>query len=175
MIIFLFFFEQNSAPSHFCRRAMNYSEHKLDLFKEPATTSLAHCVSRCLKMGRGVAVEFRTRFKCVEQLKEQKTPIGGVAILHTNTANGDEKTNRFIYYLVTKQWFYEKPTYKALQSSLEAMKAHAMKNNVKCIAMPHIGCGLDKLDWAQVKKMIQSVFDQSSGIEIRICDLKLAQ
>lgn len=54
-------------------------EIKGDLFS--ASASLAHCVSRDLKMGAGIAVQFRERFQRVDELRNQNKNVGEVAIL----------------------------------------------------------------------------------------------
>ena len=59
---------------------------------------------------------------------------------------------------VTKEKYFHKPTYASLRSSLEAMRDHAIQHNVKEIAMPKIGCGLDKLEWVKVVEVIKEVF-----------------
>ena len=38
------------------------------------------------------------------------------------------------------------------------MRAHAAANYVNEIATPKIGCGLDKLEWPKVEKIIKEVF-----------------
>ena len=38
------------------------------------------------------------------------------------------------------------------------MKKHIIVNKVKKISMPKIGCGLDKLNWEIVKKLIVKLF-----------------
>ena len=75
---------------------------------------------------------------------------GGCAFLH--------RDNRFIYYLVTKQKYWHKPTYDTLTSSLEVMKSHCADNGVTHLCMPRIGCGLDGLQWNKVTAKIKEVF-----------------
>ncbi len=58
--------------------------------------------------------------------------MGNVAVLKQT---GD----RYIYNLVTKERYSDKPTYEALERSLESMREHAKKHGVKEIAMPKIG------------------------------------
>lgn len=87
--------------------------------------------------------------------------------------------DRFIYYLVDNQLVQlisqltinsfqvtkEKtapgilPSYDSLEKSLQAMRAHMLANQVKQVAMPQIGCGLDKLVWSEVEKRLISVFE----------------
>ena len=72
------------------------------------------------------------------------------------------RSGRFIYYLITKERFFDKPTYNTLRSSLEAMKAHCQKNKGVRLSMPRIGCGLDRLDWLKVSELITQVFSDSA-------------
>ncbi|CAH2221431.1 Hypothetical predicted protein [Pelobates cultripes] len=44
---------------------------KGDLFSCPSTDSLAHCISADCRMGAGIALQFKKRFKRVEELKSQ--------------------------------------------------------------------------------------------------------
>lgn len=123
-----------------------------DLFSSPATASLAHCVGADLLMGAGIAVMFKKKFGKVEELKKQNIGRGGVAVLK------DEE--RYVYYLVTKDksGFYSKPTYQALELSLEAMRGHMLENNVKELCIPQIGCGIDGMEWPKVEEILQRVF-----------------
>jgi O-acetyl-ADP-ribose deacetylase (regulator of RNase III) len=75
---------------------------------------------------------------------------GGVAVL--------KRDERFIYYLITKVRYSDKPTYDSLRASLEAMKEHCLKHNVKALAMPRIGCGLDLLKWEEVSIILVETF-----------------
>ena len=79
-----------------------------------------------------------------------EVPIGGCATL--------KRDQRYVYYLVTKAKYWQKPTYDTLQSSLEAMATHCHDNNVTELAMPQIGCGLDGLQWPKVTNMIKEIF-----------------
>ncbi|CAN5841918.1 hypothetical protein BH23THE1_BH23THE1_35070 [soil metagenome] len=62
--------------------------------------SLAHYVSKDLYMGKGIAPLFVNKFGSVDELKAQK---GDVAYLRRN--------GKFIFYLITKERYYYKPTY----------------------------------------------------------------
>jgi O-acetyl-ADP-ribose deacetylase (regulator of RNase III) len=127
-------------------------EVKGDLFSCPETHSLAHCISADVVMGKGIALLFKQRFGGVDVLRAQRKQTGEVAVLQPSPGG------RFVYYLVTKPRWMNKPTYEDLSSSLMAMRAHCTKNNVKHVAMPRIGCGLDGLDWTKVKSLISNIF-----------------
>ena len=55
-----------------------------------------------------------------------------------------------------------------MTSTLYDMKKLYEKNGVSKLAMPKIGCGLDKLDWKDVKQQIMYCF-QDTDIEILVC------
>ena len=71
----------------------------------------------------------------------------------------DNDSKRFIHNLVTN------PTLENLQTTLENMRDHALSNNVHIITVPKIGCGLEKLSWNEVLKILK---DTSTDSEIFI-------
>ncbi|PNF40938.1 O-acetyl-ADP-ribose deacetylase 1 [Cryptotermes secundus] len=123
-----------------------------DLFTAPKEYSLAHCVATDMRMGSGIAVSFRQNFKRVGELLDQRARVGHIAVL--------EHEGRFIYYLVTKRYSNEKPFFQDLVSSLEKMRNHCAEHKVKFLAMPRIGCGLDRLEWREVKPKIEELFSE---------------
>ena len=130
-----------------------------DLFECDERDAMAHCVSRDLEMGAGIALQFRDAFNNVEFLKKQEKKVGEVAVLPAGES--------FIYYLVTKEEFHDKPSYAALASSVQAMRDHCISNDVNSLAMPRIGCGLDGLEWKEVTAILKTVFI-NTGIKIKI-------
>ncbi|XP_062396589.1 ADP-ribose glycohydrolase OARD1 [Sardina pilchardus] len=123
---------------------------KGDLFSCPADESLAHCISEDCRMGAGIAVLFKKKFGGVDDLKAQKKLTGECAVL--------KRSQRYVYYLITKKKYNHKPTYDSLRKSLLAMKAHCLANGVTRVSMPRIGCGLDGLKWDKVVVMIEEIF-----------------
>ena len=124
-----------------------------DLFQ--AQSSLAHCVSQDLKMSKGIAKLFREKFisngNRMKELENMQIGIGSVGALKLTNA-------KFVYNLVTKAKYSDFPTYESLRKSLLAMKVHALEHEIEAIAMPKIGCGLDKLEWNAVRTLIKNVF-----------------
>lgn len=96
----------------------------------------------------------------MDELKAHKPKIGDALILKREH-NG---STRFVYYLITKQNYWDKPSYSSLRLTLEQLKEHCMTNNVTELAMPRIGCGLDGLVWIAVKKIIVEVFSETDII-----------
>ena len=121
-----------------------------DLFSARDDVSLAHCISRDCRLGKGIAKIFKDKFGRLTEIRAKEAGIGEVAELKVGS--------RFVYNLVTKEKYSDKPTYHSLRKSLEAMRSHALSHGVTEIAMPKIGCGLDGLHWNAVRTLIKNVF-----------------
>ena len=48
-----------------------------------------------------------------------------------------------------------------MKASLQQMRIHAEWSGVKTISLPRIGCGLDQLNWSEIKSLIKEVFKGS--------------
>ena len=106
-------------------------------------------------MRKGIAKQFVERFGRVDEIRDQGVKVGGVAVLRHK--------ERYIYNLVTKEKYFEKPTMTTLRNSLTEMQKHMQKKGVEGVAMPRIGCGLDLLQWRQVKQLLEEVFKNSES------------
>jgi len=143
---------------------MNLIEKKINLFKTPEDYALAHCVSRDFKMGAGIARQFRKLYPDMASYCLAQKPKVGSAVKY-------QANNRTIFNLVTKNRYYQKPTYHALEKSLAHMKSQILSSQgITKLAMPLIGCGLDKLVWSKVAQIIKDTF-KDTNIEILICRL----
>ena len=90
----------------------------------------------------------------VEELKSQNTGVGGLAVI--------QQDSRYIYYLSTKQSYFDKPTMQTLSSSVQAMREHMRANKVQKLPMPRLGCGLDFLAWDAVQEIILAIFNDEN-------------
>ena len=138
---------------------------KGDLFsilsnKAENETALAHCVSQDLCMGAGIAVIFKKKFGRVSELKSQNGKVCDIINLKVD--------NRHVFYLITKELYYHKPTYQSLENCLLKLYLDCKSMNINKIAMPKIGCGLDLLAWPKVENILNKIF---IDIQIIIYDL----
>ncbi|MCI9243691.1 MAG: macro domain-containing protein [Lawsonibacter sp.] len=145
---------------------MEFREEKRDLFSVPDDYYLAHCISADFAMGKGIAVEFNRRFDMKNKLKAHY-PDYLDQWQREKKRSGCILAGR-VFNLITKERYFQKPTYETLRGALECMKALCVQKGVRRAAMPVIGCGLDRLAWEQVSAVIQDVFSDT-GIEILVC------
>lgn len=91
---------------------------------------------------------------------DQRQNVGDVAYLQRN--------DRFIFYLITKDLSYMKPTYGSITGAITKLHYFIVKQGIKKLAIPRIGCGLDKLNWPKVKNIITDLF-LGQGCMIKVC------
>ena len=145
---------------------MTYREEIRDLFAVPEDYYLAHCISADFGMGRGIVVEFNKRFDMKKKI--QILFSGYLEEFIDNKYKSDCLMVGRVFNLITKERYWQKPTYETMRGALEMMRKLALKNSVNKIAMPIIGCGLDKLQWGKVSEIIKDVFNDTD-IEILVC------
>lgn len=141
-------------------------EERMDLFCVPDDYCLAHCISADFAMGAGIATVFRDKFAMQEKL--QKAYPDYLAQWKRKGCDGDCLKEDRVFNLVTKSYYWEKPTIISLRIALMRMKQVCLELGVKKVAMPRIGCGLDRLQWDDVKFHLQDVF-KDTELEILVC------
>lgn len=130
---------------------------------------LAHCISADFALGAGIAKQFDAIYNMNEKLHEfYSVPHHSYSYDKNNIGKALLIDN--VFNLVTKPRYYHKPTYETLHSALLDMLNQCQEKMITKIAMPMIGCGLDKLDWSLVKDIIIGTF-KDTDIDIVICML----
>ncbi len=113
-------------------------------------------------MGAGIAVQMRKNFRLhfmEREARENPYQIGSCLF-----ANG-------VLNLITKKFYFHKPTYENFALSIQDMKKVCLERNISKIAMPTLGSGLDGLNWKKNSDIIKSIFEDTN-IEIIVCILK---
>ena len=146
---------------------MYYHEEKMDLLKVPRGYAIAHCISADFALGAGVAKQINDVYEMRRQLR---CLYAAYDDWDTSDWVGACLLCMDVMTLVTKERYFHKPTLETLRSALEDMKKVCEEYRIHKVAMPQIGCGLDRLNWNDVKPMIQSVF-ADTDIEIMVCFL----
>lgn len=144
---------------------MVYNEVIGDLFEHENDYVLVHCISADSghdkrAMGAGIVTQFNKKYN----MKTKMLQYGKFKIIKV----GDAIFIDNVFNLITKTVYYTKPTYINFEKTLVTMKNYCLKNNIKKLAMPTIGCGIDRLEWNKVKEIIEKVFSDTN-IEILVC------
>ncbi len=140
---------------------MTYREIRADLFSMPEEYALCHCISSDFALGAGIAKRFTAMGVKRELISQYPREWNGMGYCLITTINGRVAAN-----LVTKQRYFNKPTLETLEQALVDLRGKALPK----IAMPRIGCGLDKLLWEDVSPIIKRIF-ADTDTEITVCFL----
>lgn len=141
---------------------------KGDLFTMPREYCLAHCISADFVLGAGIAKQFDRIYKMKFKLNNRYGDtshierIGKVFLIDN------------VFNLVTKKWYYDKPTYETLTRCLEEMKTMMIRSNITKLTIPKIGCGLDRLQWTVVEQIIKGVFTDTD-VEIVVNEFEFKE
>lgn len=105
---------------------------------------VVHCISNDWALGKGIA----RSLDCKYHIKSKPRDITKVGECYIDNYNGINIAN-----LITKEKYWQKPTYETLKMSLYNLREKIPFGSK--LVMPKIGCGLDKLDWNEVKDIIK--------------------
>jgi O-acetyl-ADP-ribose deacetylase (regulator of RNase III) len=136
-----------------------YTEEHVDIFTlDDSEYHFAHCIASDLGMGAGIAVPFRKKYGLRGRIQKVDEPLKHPTCILTPP----------VFNLITKRVSSGKPTYDSMRISLIKMKEHIVENDIKKVAMPKIGCGLDRLQWGAVREMIKDIFGDLD-IKVKVC------
>lgn len=145
---------------------MIYKEEARDLFAVSEEYYLAHCISADFGMGKGIVIEFNKRFDMKRKLQSKYPDY--INEWHRRKWSFNCILEDKVFNLITKERYFHKPTYDSLYGALNLMKFISIQKGIAKIAMPIIGCGLDKLQWDKVSEIIKEIF-KDTDIEILVC------
>lgn len=141
---------------------MTIRTEKRDLFTVPQGWYLAHCISADFALGAGIAKTFDEVYDMRYKLHlhfPDYTYEGGDSLMVDNVFN-----------LVTKKRCFHKPTYESLAAALTTMRHQIESFDIQKLAIPKLGCGLDKLIFENVLDVIEETLGDLD-IEILVCEL----
>lgn len=143
---------------------MKIIEMQKDLFEMGDDYHLAHCISGDYAMGVGTAKRFDKEMNMrFELFKNYPIPIGcrhapvGCALLIDRVFN-----------LVTKGTRYDKVDEDVLFRAIYNMRELCESLHIQKLAMTKLACGRDKMQWKDVRPIIENVFEDMD-IEIVVC------
>lgn len=143
---------------------MTYKEEQRNIFTlNPEDYTFVHCISADFALGRGIALEMQRHFKTRDMILQNAKPFS-IPVGHCIYTKP-------VLSMITKGRAQSLPTYETMYGALFHLRKAVDQLGIEAIAMPLIGCGLDKLKWPIVRALIKDIFDDCD-IEILVCYLE---
>lgn len=118
-------------------------------------------------MGKGIALMFKERFPknmhaYAKACKDKEVTTGKMFV----TATGELMGPKWVVNFPTKKHWRNPSKIEWIISGLKDLKRFIIENQVKSIAIPPLGAGNGKLQWAEVKPHIESILSGLDEVEI---------
>ncbi len=141
-----------------------------DIFEIEGVSSYAHGCNCMGSMGKGIAVQFRLRFPKMYFNYNRMCKSGSFKpgdVFDYNYGGGH------VYNMAT-QYHYCKPGQLAKIEYIEAVLRKTLELAtaacVESIAMPKIGAGLGRLEWGDVKAVIEKVVSEYPEVDLIVVE-----
>lgn len=127
------------------------------------TQALVNTVNIVGVMGKGIALQFKERFKQNFKLyaaacKNGDIAVGKLFVVIENTIEGQ----KIIVNFPTKTEWFKKSQYSYIEEGLKDLVRVISKYDIKSIALPPLGCGNGGLSWNKVKPLIEKYLGELS-------------
>ena len=138
-----------------------------DIFKVDGVTSYAHGCNCAGAMGKGIAVQFKTKYPEMYKTYKQMCKTG---TYQPGDVYDFDYGKGHVYNLGTQVSWKTSAKLEYIQKALTNMLLCAERYNVKAIAMPAIGAGLGGLKWDDVKKEIENASQKHPNIDLYVVE-----
>ena len=149
-------------------------EYKQGNLLEENTEAFVNTVNCVGVMGKGIALQFKQAFP--ENFKQYKKACDAKKVKPGQmfTASTGKLFPKYIINFPTKRHWRGKSKIEDIESGLKALVEELERLNIKSIAIPPLGCGNGRLEWAQVKPMITNALAGLSDVRVVIFEPKSA-
>ena len=113
---------------------ITYKEN--DIFTSKEDEGIVHCVSADLQNRNGVSKQIFDKCGGISSLSRHKRKVGMCLV---------RQKWRPLFFLITKKHYSDKPSYDNFKQCIFSLKEKCQEYNVKTLAFPKYGAGLDKL------------------------------
>ncbi|MGD9772405.1 MAG: macro domain-containing protein [Parabacteroides sp.] len=124
---------------------------------ESNAEALVNTVNTVGVMGKGIALQFKNQYPGNYKIYQRECKANRVQIgrmLVTNESTLLKGTKTIINFPTKTDW--RKPSeYEYIKQGLSELKQVLITNRIKSVAVPPLGAGNGKLDWVEVKKLIE--------------------
>jgi O-acetyl-ADP-ribose deacetylase (regulator of RNase III) len=139
-----------------------------NLLEAPAE-ALVNTVNEIGIMGKGIALIFRDAFPANTKAYEEAARAGHVRVGHMLvTNNGSPAGPKWIINFPTKKHWRNPSKLEWVVDGLQDLVRVIREKNIHSVALPALGCGNGGLDWAVVRREIESALAGLDDVEVNV-------
>jgi O-acetyl-ADP-ribose deacetylase (regulator of RNase III) len=136
---------------------------------EADTQALVNTVNTVGVMGKGIALQFKERFRMnfkiyADACKKGEVKIGKMLVVKEHSLHGEI----FIINFPTKTEWFKKSQYSYIEEGLKDLARVIDEYKIESIAIPPLGCGNGGLSWSKVKLLMDKYLGQLNNVAIQI-------
>ncbi len=149
---------------------MEISEGNILKADVEALVNTVNCVG---VMGKGIALQFKQafpdNFKTYYKACKQNKVIPGKMFIYYR---GSMWNPKYIINFPTKRHWKGKSRIEDIEAGLKSLVEEIKQLRIKSIAIPPLGCGSGGLNWNDIRKVIESTFDNLSDVRVLLYEPK---
>lgn len=148
---------------------MTYTYREAGNLLDADVEALVNTVNTVGHMGKGLALQFRKRFKLNYDLYRAAAENGALEVGRMFvTYTGTLENPRFIINFPTKRHWRGRGRLEYVQEGLQDLLTVIRREQIKSIAIPALGCGYGGLDWGVVRPMIEAALAEVPDVRAEI-------
>ena len=143
-----------------------------DILREnaEAIVNTVNCVG---VMGRGIALQFKKKYpenfkKYATACKNEEVAIGKIFVFKTKAS----MYPKYIINFPTKYHWRGKSKIEYIVQGLDDLLNVILKEEIKSVALPPLGCGLGGLNWKDVKEVIEKKLSKLTDTKVIVFEPK---
>lgn len=136
-------------------------EYRRDDLLAADVEALVNSVNTVGVMGKGIALQFKKRFRDNFKVYERACKKGEVEVGKVFTVPVSMTSNpKYIINFPTKKHWRENSRIEYIEAGLEDLIQEIKRLGVQSIAIPPLGCGVGGLDWGEVRPLIETALSE---------------
>ena len=134
----------------------DFSDDGMDLLSVPIIFKIVHTINADLSYAEERWNGEDTLAKNIDKFFKIRESLDDLSSIDWEV--GEVINTSVVYHLLTKADRYDTVSYQNINKCLENLKKVASQNGDYYLAFPKICCGQDKMDWNNVKELIEMQF-----------------
>jgi len=131
------------------------------------TTALVNTVNTVGVMGKGIALMFKERYPDIFKdyataCKNKEVQTGRMFVTQTGKLHGP----KWVIHFPTKRHWRQPSKLEWIDEGLADLRRVLVEKQIDSVAIPPLGAGNGKLDWADVKPLIEKHLADLPGVEV---------